>query len=177
MPHVIEPASSGRAKCRACGETIAAGTLRFGEALPNPFAEGETTHWFHIDCASFKRPEPFLETLELRTEPLDGREGLEREARLGLAHRRLPRVDGAERSPSGRAQCRSCRQAIEKGEWRIRLVFYEEGRFSPSGYVHPRCGLAYFETVELGPRLRRFSKGLGDADIEELQAQLRGSSS
>ena len=56
MPHVIETASSGRAKCRGCGEKIAAGELRFGERLPNPFAEGETTHWFHLECAAFKRP-------------------------------------------------------------------------------------------------------------------------
>ena len=42
MPHVIEPAPTGRAKCRGCGEKIGAGELRFGESLPNPFAEGES---------------------------------------------------------------------------------------------------------------------------------------
>ena len=41
MPHVIEPAASGRAKCRGCGEKIAKGKLRFGERLPNPFGDGD----------------------------------------------------------------------------------------------------------------------------------------
>jgi hypothetical protein len=90
LAHRIEPASSARAKCRGCGERIAGGELRFGESLPNPFADGEMTLWFHLDCAAFKRPEPFLQTLEGRSEPLEGQERLVAEARLGLAHRRLP---------------------------------------------------------------------------------------
>lgn len=169
---MIEPASSGRAKCRGCGKRIAAGTLRFGEVLPNPFADGETTHWFHPDCAAFKRPEPFLEALASRAEPLPDAERLESEARLGTAHRRLPRIDGAERAPSARAQCRSCRTTIEKGTWRIALVFYEDGRFAPAGSIHARCAAPYFETTDVLPRLRRFSPGLGDADLGELQAEL-----
>jgi hypothetical protein len=177
MPHVIEPASTGRAKCRGCGERIAAGLLRFGEAVPNPFAEGDTTHWFHLDCGALKRPEPFLEALEARTEPLDDRERLEAAARAGVEHRRLPRVDGAERASSGRAQCRQCRDAIGRGEWRIRLVFYEEGRFSPAGFVHPRCAGAYFETGDVVPRLRRFSPGLSDDDLREIGAALEAPSS
>ena len=56
MPHLIDAAPTGRAKCRGCGGKIDAGALRFGEALPNPFAEGETTHWFHLECGAFKRP-------------------------------------------------------------------------------------------------------------------------
>ena len=129
MAHRFEPASSSRAKCRGCGEGIAAGELRFGESLPNPFGDGEMTLWFHLDCAAFKRPEPFLETLEGRSEPLEGHERLVAEAQQGIAHRRLPRIDGAGRAPTGRAQCRSCRAPIDKGAWRIALVFYEEGRF------------------------------------------------
>src|SRR5262245_31578888 len=68
--HVIEPASTGRAKCRGCGERIAAGEMRFGESAPNPFGEGETTQWFHLECAAFKRPDPLLEALQARTEDL-----------------------------------------------------------------------------------------------------------
>jgi hypothetical protein len=176
MPHLIEPASSGRAKCRGCGERIAAGELRFGERLPNPFADGEMTHWFHLECAAFKRPEPLLETLDARTEPLDDSERLESEARRGVAHRRLPRINGAERSPSGRAQCRSCREPIPKGAWRIPLVFYEEGRFAPSGFIHVPCSQAYFETTDVIPRLRRFSPDLRDEDLQEIRVELEGSS-
>ncbi len=175
MPHVIEPAVTARSKCRGCGERIAAGALRFGESLANPFAEGETTHWFHLDCAAFKRPEPFLETVDAQAEPLEGAERLKAEARRGIDHRRVPRINGAERDPSGRAQCRSCKAAIPKGAWRIALVFYEDGRFAPAGYVHPVCARAYFETTELVPRLRHFSRGLTDADAMELQGELESS--
>jgi hypothetical protein len=174
MAHVIEPATSARAKCRGCGERIAAGELRFGESLPNPFAEGEMVHWFHLECAAYKRPEPFLQTLETRTEPLDDSARLKSEAERGIAHRRLPRINGAERSPSGRAQCRSCREAIAKDAWRIPLVFYENDRFEPSGFIHARCSQAYFETTDVLPRLRRFSRDLSEEDLGELQAELGG---
>jgi len=173
VTHRIEAASSARAKCRGCGERIASGQLRFGESLPNPFADGEMTHWFHLDCAAYKRPEPFLETLEARSEPLEEQERLASEARRGIVHRRLPRIDRAGRAPTGRARCRSCRAPIDKGAWRIALVFYEEGRFEPSGFVHTGCARAYFETTDILPRVRRFSPGLDDAELAELQADLR----
>ncbi|MCG6927171.1 MAG: hypothetical protein LJF30_17930 [Acidobacteria bacterium] len=175
--HVIEPASSGRAKCRGCGERIEKGALRFGEKLENPFAEGDMTHWFHLDCAAFKRPEPLLQTLGERTEPLEDRAGLEAGARQGLEHRRLPRVNGAERSPSGRAKCRSCREAIASDAWRIPLVFWEEGRFAPSGFVHARCARAYFETTDVISRVRRFSPGLSEEELGELRGEVEGQDS
>ena len=56
MAHVFEPAASGRAKCRGCGQALPKGEVRFGEKLANPFAEGEMTHWFHPLCAAYKRP-------------------------------------------------------------------------------------------------------------------------
>jgi Poly(ADP-ribose) polymerase and DNA-Ligase Zn-finger region len=172
MPHLIEPATTGRSKCRGCGERIAAGALRFGEVLPNPFAEGETTHWFHLDCAAYKRPEPFLEWLAASPEPHAEAEPWRAEAERGVALRRLPRVAGAERDPSGRAQCRCCRARIAKGCWRIGLVFYEEGRFSPAGFIHPGCSQAYFETTDILPRLRRFTPGLTDAELNDLEREL-----
>ena len=64
MPHLIERASSARATCRGCGAKIAKGELRFGEQLPNPFADGEgalMTHWFHMACAAYRRPEAFID--------------------------------------------------------------------------------------------------------------------
>jgi hypothetical protein len=154
---------------------IAAGELRFGESLPNPFADGEMTHWFHPECAAFKRPEPFLETLEARSEPLEDADRLTAAARAGIAHRRLPRVSGAERASSGRAQCRACRSTIAKGAWRISLVFYEEGRFAPAGYIHVPCAMAHLETTDIIPRLKRFSPGLTDEDVKAIEAQLQTS--
>src|SRR5438128_2742079 len=130
MPHLFENAPSGRSKCRGCGQAIAKGELRFGERLPNPFAEGEMTHWFHPLCAAYKRPEPLLQGLGESQVDVPNREGLERAARGSLAQRRLPRIDGAERAPSSQARCRNCHEPIGKGSWRIRLVFYEEGTFA-----------------------------------------------
>ena len=174
MPHVIERASTGRAKCRTCGEKIAAAELRFGERVPNPFGDdgSETTHWFHPVCASFTRPESFLEVLASTTEVLDNRDALEREAALGVAPHRLPRVRAADRAPTGRATCRACKALIEKGAWRIGLAFYEDGRFSPSGFIHVTCAATYLETRDIGPRLKHFSPALSDDDLKEVEAAL-----
>jgi ribosomal protein L37AE/L43A len=174
VPHVIERASSARAKCRGCGEKIEKGAWRFGESLPNPFDEngGEMTHWFHVPCAAYRRPEPFLDTLKASPEPLDDREMLEREAALGVAHHRLPRVSTAERASSGRATCRACKTAIDKDRWRIALVFYQDGRFVPSGFIHVGCAREYLETPEIMPRVRHFSPALTDADAGEIQSEL-----
>jgi hypothetical protein len=169
MSHVFAPASSGRARCRGCGRPIARGELRFGERLPNPFADGEMTLWFHPACAAYKRPEPFLEALAQAPESVPDRERLERAARASLAQRRLPRIDGAERAPSAQAKCRHCRQPIERGSWRIRLVFYDEGQFSPGGFVHLDCRQAYFETGDILEHLLHFSPALTDAEREALR--------
>lgn len=127
------------------------------------------TVWFHPVCAAYKRPEPLLDTLGETLANVPYRERLERVARMSLAHRRLPRIDGAERAPTGQATCRSCRQPIPRGSWRIRLVFYEEGRFSPGGFVHLDCRKAYFETDDVLDRVLHFSPGLGDEEREALR--------
>jgi poly(ADP-ribose) polymerase-like protein len=168
MPHLFERASTGRAKCRGCGRNIEKGELRFGERIPNPYAEGETTIWFHPLCAAYKRPEPLLETLAQAPEGVPDPEALERAARGASAHRRLPRIDGAERAPTGQAKCRSCHEPIVRGTWRIRLVFYEEGRFSPGGFVHLACRAPYFETSEILDPLLHFSAALSEEDRAEL---------
>lgn len=177
MAHVIERATSGRAKCRGCGERIAAGELRFGEGLPNPYADdgGEMTHWFHVKCAAFTRPEPLLATLATTSESIDDRALLEHECTLGSAHRRLPRVRAAARAPSGRATCRACKEPIAKDTWRIALVFYEDGNFAPSGYIHVACAAAHLETTEVMVRLKHFSPTLVDADLSEIRAEIGGS--
>lgn len=169
MPHVIEPASSGRARCRACGQTIAKGELRFGERQANAFGEGEMTLWYHLPCAAYARPEPFL---EFAAGGQDVPEPLVSAARFGIEHRRVPRIHGAERAPTGRARCRSCREPIAKDDWRIALVFFEEFRFDPGGFVHAGCAQAYFETIAILDRIRRFSPGLDDAAIAELDGAL-----
>ena len=177
MPHLIEPAATGRAKCRGCGAALAAGTLRFGEMGPNPFGEGEATRWFHLECGAFRRPEPFLEALESSTAAVNDAERLKAQASAGIEHPRLQQINGAERDKSGRAQCRSCRTAIAKDAWRIALVLHEEGRFMPAGFIHTGCARAYFETADVMPRVQRFSKGLTDADLAAIGAEVREASS
>jgi len=134
MPHVFEPAVTGRSKCRGCGRALERGELRFGERVANPFADGETTLWFHPLCAAYKRPEAILEALAQPADTVPNREGaagppalgnegtrppggaarsavrgdpttLERAAQASLARPRLPRIDGAEHA-KGQATCR-----------------------------------------------------------------------
>ena len=172
MANVFEPAASGRSKCRGCSATIARGELRFGERLPNPFADGEMTIWFHPLCAAYKRPEPLLQGLTETTVAVPDCERLEGVAQKQLAQRRLPRINGAERAPSSQAKCRFCREPIERGSWRIRLVFYEEGQFAPGGFVHLACHRGYFEARDILGPLLHFSPALGDADREELERRV-----
>jgi len=171
MPHLFEPAASGRSKCRGCREPLAKGELRFGESLPNPFGEGEVMHWFHPRCAAYRRPEPILEALQAASDVPD-REDLERIARTGVERHRLQRIDGAERAPTGQAKCRQCHDPIEKGTWRVRLVFHDEGTLSPGGFIHLACGQAYFETVDIAAPLLHFSTTLAEHERETLRMEL-----
>ena len=173
--HTIEPAASGRAKCRGCGEKIAKDELRLAARLSNPFVQGELTLWFHPVCGAYGRPEPYLEAALNTTESIDNSEWLETEAKRSLEYERLPRLNGADRAPTGRACCRSCRELIEKGSWRISVVYYDEveGRFEPSGYIHPKCVKNYFGTTDIVDRLRHFSPGLEASDVDEIRAELQ----
>jgi hypothetical protein len=171
VAHVIESASSGRAKCRSCDQPIAKGDLRFGERQPNAFGDGEMTLSFHLTCGAYSRPEPFLEAQGTAAPDLQ-LEALAAAAHFGIAHRRVPRLHGAERASSGRAHCRSCRELIGKGEWRLPLVFFEEYRFSPGGYIHASCAREYFETVELISRIKHFSPDLREPELAEIASAL-----
>ena len=172
MTHVIEPALSGRAKCRGCERPIAKGEPRLGEREPNPFGDGEMTIWFHVLCSAFKRPEVLLEVLETpeaELAQLTDPDGLKSIAELGIAHERLPRVSSAQRSPSGRARCQSCRELIEKETWRIPLAYFEMGRFQSSGNIHAKCAQEYLGTVDLIDRVRHFNPDLDQDDLDEFK--------
>jgi hypothetical protein len=175
VPNAIETASSGRAKCRACGRTITKGELRFGEAVANAYAEGETLLWFHVPCGACARPEQLKATLEGATIEVPDRAWLERAIDLGVAHQRVQRIARAERASSGRATCRACRELIDKGELRIALQVFEESRMSPIGTIHATCAFPYFGTVDVVDRLERFSPGLSGLDLNELAALVRES--
>lgn len=171
-PPVLEAATTGRSSCRACGQKIARGEPRLGERIPNPFAEGETTLWYHPPCAAYRRPEVLLEALA--SAEVEERETLERTARATTAHRRLVRIGGAERAPTAQAKCRSCREPIERGTWRIRIVHVEEGRATPGGFVHLDCRDAYFEGHDARPAILHFSAGLDAGARAELEQALAG---
>ena len=130
------------------------------------------THWFHAACGALMRPEPFSEALAVFAEPLEQRAWLEREAGLGVRHRRVSRARAAGRAASGRSTCRQCREPIVKDAWRVALAYYEDGRFAPSGFIHVQCAAAFFETTEVMERLRHFTPDLTEQDVMEIQAEL-----
>lgn len=171
VPHVFEPAASGRSKCRGCGRALQRGELRFGERLPSPFAEGaEITLWFHPLCAAYKRGEALLEALATAGAIADA-DKLHAIASAGVAQPRLARIDGAERA-KGVATCRHCRAPIAKGAWRIRMTLFDEGMFNPLGFVHLECGAGYCESGDILPRLLHFASDLSDEDRVALTADL-----
>lgn len=156
---VLEVAANGRAKCRACGKALAKGEWRLGERAKNPFGEGDTTYWFHAACGAVRRPEVLLAAVPDGAVPADI-EPLLVQAQFGAEHRRAGRFAAVGVAPSGRARCRHCRELIEKGELRIELSIFKDGRFDPMGYLHPRCLTEYvgvkvpFERLEpLGAEL------------------------
>ena len=126
------------------------------------------TLWFHPLCAAYKRPQPLLELLEQTAEGVSDQESLKAAALRSVTHPRIPRIDGAEKSRSGQAKCRHCHEAILRESWRIRIVFYEEGRFAPGGYVHLGCRTAYFETDAVSEPVLRFSPALSETERAEL---------
>ena len=126
------------------------------------------TLWFHPLCAAYKRPQPLLEALEQTTGSVADQESLRRAALASVTYPHIPRIDGAEKSRSGQAKCRHCHEPILRESWRIRVVFYEEGRFAPGGYVHLGCRTAYFETDEVLEPVLRFSPALSETERAEL---------
>lgn len=175
MPHVVERATTGRAKCRGCGAAIPKGEVRVGEAVPNLFADkdgAEATHWYHPRCAAFRRPEAFLQAVETSPGVFADGDDLVAVAQRGITHHRLPRVDRAERAPSGRAACRACRAPIPKDQWRIGLLFWQDGRFAPAGFIHTTCARAYLGTVEILDRLRHAGPALTAADLDAIAREL-----
>ena len=166
MGHTIEPAASGRAKCRGCGELIAKGVLRFGERLENPFADGEMTIWFHLLCAAYRRPESMVEFLAAGDAdiPEELQAELKKAAGLSLLSHRACRLGKAERASSGRARCRHCREPIAKDSWRLPLMYFEEGVFNTSGFVHADCIAGYTGSTALAPLVDHFCNHLSPED-------------
>jgi len=157
VPDRIELASSGRARCRACRRPIAKGQERFAEAVPNPVAEGESQHYYHVECASERRPKPFAALLATLDPPRPDLAPLAAAAALASEHPRLERLGLLERAKSARANCRQCHEPIEKDAWRVALQPIEEGRLAAWGFVHLACAGAYTGIKPSLDRLTRYT--------------------
>jgi hypothetical protein len=165
---VLEVAANGRAKCRACSKSLAKGEWRLGERAKNPFGEGDTTYWFHAACGAVRRPEVFIAALpEGEVEPAIA--GLVATAQFGQENRRAGRFAAVGVAPSGRARCRHCRELIEKGEVRIELSIFKDGRFDPMGYLHPRCLTEYVGVQVPFERLEPLCDGLPEEQRRALR--------
>jgi len=157
-PDRIEVAATGRARCRACRRAIAKGEERFAEAAPNPVAEGETQHYYHVGCAAERRPQPFAALVSALEPPRAELGSWLAAAQLATAHHRLERLGVLERSKSARANCRFCREPIEKDSWRVALQPIEEGRLGAWGFLHLRCVAEYAGVKPSAERLLRYSE-------------------
>jgi len=178
VTHRIEPAPTGRAKCRACKKAIGKAELRLGVSVPNAFGAGDALQWFHLICGAERRCAEFVEALDSPPDEdapkveVPNEAELRARAAIGQAHPRWTRVAWAERAATGRAKCRHCREAIEAGSIRIALEFVEEGMINAAGFLHPSCARAYLGTVEyLADRLRRVSALEGE-QLDVLEAAL-----
>ena len=158
MPDRIEVATTGRARCRACRRGIAKGEERFAEAAPNPVAEGETQHYYHVACAAERRPQAFAALVSSLDPARAELASWLAAAQLATAHHRLERLGVLERAKSARANCRSCRELIEKDAWRVALQPIEDGRLGAWGFVHLRCVAAYAGVKPDAERLLRYSE-------------------
>jgi hypothetical protein len=171
VPDRIELASSGRARCRACRRPIAKGQERFAEAVPNPVAEGESQHYYHVECASERRPKPFAALLAALDPPRPDLAPLAAAAALASEHHRLERLGLLERAKSARANCRQCHEPIEKDAWRVALQPIEEGRLAAWGFVHLACAGAYTGIKPSLDRLARYTE-LEPSDRDEIASAL-----
>ena len=94
-------------------------------------------------------------------------------AHRGIAHRRLPRIVGAEQAPTGRATCRACKEKIEQASWRLKLSIFDtdSGRHEPMGFVHAHCGAGYCDgapATAIVDHARHFAPELDDAAAAQL---------
>jgi hypothetical protein len=173
MPDRIEVAATGRARCRACRRAIAKGDERFAEAAPNPVAEGETQHYYHVSCAAERRPKPFVALVSTLDPPRTELASWLAAAQLATAHHRLERLGVLERSKSARANCRFCRELIEKDAWRVAVQPIEDGRLGAWGFLHLRCVAAYAGVKPSAERLLRYSE-LTPEEAGEIAETLAG---
>lgn len=182
MAHTIEIAKSGRATCRGCRQKIEKNVARFGEEVPNMFSEegGTTFRWWHLECgAKGKLANEVRDALKGFSGTVPDRAKLDELIAANL-HADYPY---AERAANGRAHCRVCDLAIEKGSLRVafeRVVETGMGMQRGPGYMHSTCTLGYEDAAKMGKdvlqkTLRDHSTKLSEADKDTLAADVEKS--
>ncbi|MCA9672672.1 MAG: hypothetical protein KC503_44060 [Myxococcales bacterium] len=177
MPHMIEPAKSGRAACRKCKKKIEKGQLRFGLAMENAFSDsGEPSYrWFHLECASQTKPVELGQAISSYDGELPDKDKLEQAIAANKKKVKPSSYPYGERSPSGRAACIHCDEKIAKGDLRIAVEReIDTGAFTTSGagYLHVGCAAEYADDDELLEKIKTNSTSLEAADLAELESKL-----
>lgn len=177
MADTIEPAKSGRAACRTCKQPIGKGELRFGEEVPNMFAEGEPTYqWHHLACAATKKAGKLKAALAAFAGEVPDKENLLRTVEENAAKEKPGTFPYAERASTGRSKCQECEQAIGKGELRVAVEReVETASFTRkgAGYLHVGCATKHVADPGLLEAVLKNSTSLAPADRDELSAKLR----
>jgi hypothetical protein len=147
----LEQATSGRASCRTCKQTIAKGELRLGVETPSQFGS-PSMHWHHAMCAAGKLPAELKAALDTYTGVVANRAELDHAMTEAIA-KGTAKPAGfpyADRAPTGRAKCMQCEQPIAKDAFRIAVEREIETGSMVSrgaGYLHPGCVAASVANV------------------------------
>jgi hypothetical protein len=187
--YVIEGARSSRSRCKTCRRKIDRGSLRLGVLIEGPFGTGYM--WHHLRCAARRRFEQVEEAYAQeawqhakdppqKLPPLDQLRKLVEEAEERRQRRR--ELPYAELDPSGRAKCKHCGSAMEKGRMRIvlgrQVEFGGQVRTGPI-HVHPRCVAAAMrapdcatEAEGFAAALRSNSEGVEAAELDRVLAEI-----
>lgn len=176
MAHIIEPAKSGRAKCRSCKKAIEKGALRLGEETLDPFGSGGTTHvWHHVECAAEKKPDELKAAMAGYEGEVPDRAKLE--TAISESQKKLPpgTFPYAEVAPTGRSRCMACEENIEKDTLRVAVEReVDTGTFKTKGpgYLHPMCAADYSGDDAMFPKVKENSRSLTQGQLEELETAL-----
>lgn len=177
-PYVIEGARSSRSRCKTCRKKIDKGALRIGILVEGPYGIGYM--WHHLKCAARRRlgdveeayaQEAWKEAKEL-PKRLPEIEKLREEATKAEERRENRKtIPWVERDPSGRAKCKQCGEAMEKGSLRVVLgkevEFGGQVRLGPMN-VHPACVAEALNDEDCG------TEAAGLADALRANSQIAG---
>ena len=153
--YVIEGARSSRSRCKTCRRKIDKGVLRLGILIEGPYGIGYM--WHHLNCAARRQFDRVQEAyqqeawLNAKEAPsklpgLEALQSLQQKAEERIKKKKdIPYV---EIDPSGRAKCKCCGEAMNKGSVRVVLgrgvYFGNQVRVAPIT-VHPRCVVSELE--------------------------------